>query len=461
LSARRSHKRKPDPPRALFPKLQPRRNGPSREDVVSDQLARLHAATIEALAIYGYPGTSVAKLIALAGVSRLTFYQHFDSKEDCFLASYDKIVEEATERIIAAYKSEQDGAARVVAAYEAFVSELVERPKASRLVLVDILAVGPGALRRVESSRLAFEKITYENSGQLLAGVTLPPILLRVMLGGIWQVARRRLLNDRVQELRTLGGELLLWIVSYNSPAVERLTQRPLKRPAVKTGAPSPARRRAGIDTDAREPDERKRILRAVVELAAREGYAEVSPARIIEEAEVPDASFFEAFESPEQCFLAAVQLLSVEALAKSLGESRAGKDWPRAIQLGTEALLNHIACDRTFARVAFVEVFGAGADALRLREEMLEKTAEMFTRYAPREQTPSPVLAEAIVGAVWSLAYDYVVRDVAHELSALLDYASYIAMAPIIGAEAAVESILARAGEAGDGGAEEGVAWS
>jgi hypothetical protein len=42
------------------------------------------------------------------------------------------------------------------------------------------------------------------------------------------------------------------------------------------------------------------------------------------------------------------------------------------------------------------------------------------------------------------------VVRDVAHELSGLLDYASYIAMAPIIGAEAAVESILAGAAEAG-----------
>lgn len=457
MSTRRARKPKPDPPRALFPKLQPKRNGPSREDVIRDQLARLHAATIEALATYGYPGTSVAKLIALAGISRLTFYEHFGSKEDCFLASYDKIVEEATERIITAYTSQEDGAARVVAAYEAFVSELIERPKASRLALVDILAVGPGALRRVESSRLAFEKMTYENSGQLLAGVTLPPILLRVMLGGIWQVARRRLLNDRVQELRTLGGELLLWIVSYNSPAVERLTQRPVERPLARNGAPSPARRVAGTDAGARESDEHKRILYAVVELAAREGYAEVNTARIIEEAEVPDASFFEAFESPEQCFLEAVQLMSVEALAKSLGESRAGKDWPRAIQLGTEAMLNHIASDRIFARVAFVEVFGAGEGALRLREELLEKTAEMFTRYAPREQTPSPVLAEAIVGAVWSLAYDYVVRDVAHELSGLVDYASYIAMAPIIGAEAAVERILSGGGETGGGGAEEG----
>ena len=37
----------------------------------------------------GYPATTVADVTERAGVSRKTFYEHFQGKEDCFLAAYD------------------------------------------------------------------------------------------------------------------------------------------------------------------------------------------------------------------------------------------------------------------------------------------------------------------------------------------------------------------------------------
>src|SRR5690606_3521943 len=64
------------------------RHGLSREEVASDQRARMLAAMVDAMAAKGYVGTSVADVIAGAGVSRETFYQQFGSKLDCFLAAF-------------------------------------------------------------------------------------------------------------------------------------------------------------------------------------------------------------------------------------------------------------------------------------------------------------------------------------------------------------------------------------
>src|SRR3954452_5112930 len=60
-----------------------------RDELRASQRGRLICAVADAVAEKGYAATSVADIIGLAGVSRRTFYEHFDSKEDCFLASYD------------------------------------------------------------------------------------------------------------------------------------------------------------------------------------------------------------------------------------------------------------------------------------------------------------------------------------------------------------------------------------
>jgi AcrR family transcriptional regulator len=55
-------------------------------------MARLEGAMVEAVARHGFAGTTLRELVGLAGVSKSTFYQHFESKEDCFLATFDQII---------------------------------------------------------------------------------------------------------------------------------------------------------------------------------------------------------------------------------------------------------------------------------------------------------------------------------------------------------------------------------
>src|SRR5204862_880215 len=60
----------------------------SREEVELSQRARLLQAATEAVAELGYVKTTVADILARAGVSRATFYQLFSDKEHCFNAAY-------------------------------------------------------------------------------------------------------------------------------------------------------------------------------------------------------------------------------------------------------------------------------------------------------------------------------------------------------------------------------------
>jgi len=84
----------------------------SRDDVERNQRARLYGAMIEAVHERGYPQTTVAHVIALAGVSRRAFYEQFDNKEECFLATYDIVVARARKVVLEAWARERGWANR-------------------------------------------------------------------------------------------------------------------------------------------------------------------------------------------------------------------------------------------------------------------------------------------------------------------------------------------------------------
>src|SRR6201995_6159972 len=76
-------------PTPIYRRLPHGPNGMSRDDVARNQRARMYGGMIEAVHARGYPQTTVADVIALAGVSRRAFYEQIANKEACFLSPYD------------------------------------------------------------------------------------------------------------------------------------------------------------------------------------------------------------------------------------------------------------------------------------------------------------------------------------------------------------------------------------
>jgi len=71
--------------------------------VAANQRERILSAVAQAASELGYAEMSVQAIIARAGVSRRTFYEHSKNKEDAFLAAYDAVVHQQARNIRRAY----------------------------------------------------------------------------------------------------------------------------------------------------------------------------------------------------------------------------------------------------------------------------------------------------------------------------------------------------------------------
>src|SRR3982074_2167060 len=87
----------------LYRRLPPGPHRLGRAEVIRHQRIRMYGAMVEAVAANGYEGTSGRQIIALAGVSRRSFYEHFANKQECLLATFDAIACSAMRRAGEAY----------------------------------------------------------------------------------------------------------------------------------------------------------------------------------------------------------------------------------------------------------------------------------------------------------------------------------------------------------------------
>jgi AcrR family transcriptional regulator len=110
----------------------------------------------------GYRATTVANVIAEAGVSRTTFYKHFADKHECFLATYEL----AVQRVLAAVEAECEGRQlggrqqpsrgqrawleQVRCGLTALIDLLVTSPELARVAVVEgVLAGAKGRQRQL------------------------------------------------------------------------------------------------------------------------------------------------------------------------------------------------------------------------------------------------------------------------------------------------------------------------
>lgn len=113
---------------------------------VDENAARLLEGLASAIAEKGYAATTIADIVRHAHVSKRTFYEHFEDKEACFLASYQAVTERLMATIALAVNPDVDWQTQLHAAARAYLHLLEENPALTRTFLVEIHAAGPRAL---------------------------------------------------------------------------------------------------------------------------------------------------------------------------------------------------------------------------------------------------------------------------------------------------------------------------
>ncbi|HSS41590.1 MAG TPA: TetR/AcrR family transcriptional regulator [Solirubrobacterales bacterium] len=180
--------------------------------MTESQRNRIHQAMIEVVAERGYPETRVVDVIGVAGVSRKTFYELFESKEDCFLAAYDVLLENLLGEATEAFESKAGApwAERVAEALEILLGHLAKHPEEARFAIVEVLAAGPKALARRDAALRQFSG--FLESGRSESSVDLPGITSIAVVGGVNELLYSEILHGAAGRLPGRLPDLMFWV---------------------------------------------------------------------------------------------------------------------------------------------------------------------------------------------------------------------------------------------------------
>ena len=153
----------------------------SRDDVRATQQARILAAAIGLFAENGYANTTVLQIAKQAGVSRKTFYELYDTKEDVFLDTYRAV--EVLVTVAPATGTLQDAAlgdwrTELPALVERMLAVLALAPAATRMFFLEALGAGPRVRARRNEAIAEFVAALMPTLGRLRATIepALPPL---------------------------------------------------------------------------------------------------------------------------------------------------------------------------------------------------------------------------------------------------------------------------------------------
>lgn len=216
----RGSRRRPDLPPPKVERIPPR-SGLSRAEVAAIQRRRILDGLAAALAYHGYEDTKITDIVELAGVSRPTFYEHFEGKDQCFAAAY----EDGVERLVAIVEAAAEGAgewdARLSAGLGAGLDFLAASPPLAHLLLVESLAAARPA--RLEHERsLARLATALSPSADERAGAAVPEEIARLLAGGLASHLSGRVLAGEAERLAESHDLLLGYLLAATSPATSR-----------------------------------------------------------------------------------------------------------------------------------------------------------------------------------------------------------------------------------------------
>jgi AcrR family transcriptional regulator len=401
--------------------------GVDRATIERNQRERLFGGMVVAIAEHGYEQTRVADVLDASGVSRNTFYKHFSSKHDCYLATVEAILSAAMDRVAAAYQREDEWDTRLGRSFEAMAEMIVSQPAAARLCLVESYAAGPDAVELVE--RLAGEleqmvvlafRFSPERAG-------MPRELVRAGLGGLRKIARTRLRLGTERELAELAPGLLEWAVCYPTPPQPlRRPSKPLDLPALPQG-----------DLD----DPRERIIAGFGAAVAEKGYPAATLADVARHASISLSTFYAHFDGKEQAMLAALQQSSMRALAATLPAYQAAEDWPHAIGAAFHALFSFMATEPAMTSLGAVDAYAGGSVVLELRDQLSDAAQAFLGRGYRDYPETNPAAAGAIGASIDALLFDSLQRLGAQRMYEVAPQATYLTLLPFVGAELACEA--------------------
>jgi AcrR family transcriptional regulator len=216
------------------------------------------------------------------------------------------------------------------------------------------------------------------------------------------------------------------WMLSYKTPP-ERLRRPRRVPPEFVAPRPEPG----GV---------RERILVAVIELVAENGYSDVAITDIAARASVSLTTFYAHFDSKEAALLATQADIQTRVFTTTAMHFAAAPDWPSAVRASGRAFIGFLATDPALAHFGGVEVWAASPAGLDLRAQGMAVFSTLLEDGFRQYPDTNPVAAEAIGATVDALLFNWLRREGAERLYEIAPTGAFIALAPFLGTQRACE---------------------
>jgi AcrR family transcriptional regulator/DNA-binding MarR family transcriptional regulator len=214
--------------------------------VTEIQRARMLSAAVEAIEEHGYARLTVAQVINRAKVSRKTFYDLFEDREDCFLAVFERTLAQVSSRVVEAYEPESNWREGVRAGLTALLVFIDEEPELARLCIVDALGGGARVLEERARVLARLRKVIDLGRATATSGREPASVTAEGVIGAVFAVLHTRLLERSSKPYMELLGPLMSMIVLPYLGT--RAASRELSRPALQVRRREKAEPRASAD---------------------------------------------------------------------------------------------------------------------------------------------------------------------------------------------------------------------
>jgi AcrR family transcriptional regulator len=132
------------------------------------------------------------------------------------------------------------------------------------------------------------------------------------------------------------------------------------------------------------EGSQRERILRAMVECIAADGYAGTTVQRVAAAARVSPNTFYKFFDGKLDCFLAMIDA-DANVLLGELMRGGDAPDWLEAVRRGMQIYLRWWPARPQVSRAFLVELPAVGGEGVARRQAIQERFVAMFLVLAAR----------------------------------------------------------------------------
>jgi AcrR family transcriptional regulator len=141
-----------------------------RGAIAGDQRERLLDATETLIAEKGAARTPIEAIVKEAGVSSVTFYEHFRDKEECFVAAFERAGEELRAEVGGKVPTGADWSEQVEMGLDALLEAIEAEPARARLCFVEAQRGGPQMAARYDAALDAVAAQLDDSLGQAIAG---------------------------------------------------------------------------------------------------------------------------------------------------------------------------------------------------------------------------------------------------------------------------------------------------